>query len=173
MFWSLVCLLIMVPWVVQVSAAEAKKVGELAVSSPAFVQRGAIPAKYTCDGADVSPPLLIGNVPAATGSIALIVDDPDAPGTWVHWLVWNVDPRVREIGEGKAPAGGTEGRNDWGRNSYGGPCPPSGAHRYFFRLYALDASVKLAPSSTRTDLERAMAGHVLAHGQLTGIYKRR
>lgn len=153
---------------------EVKRMGDLTITSPVFVNNGAIPAKYSCDGADMSPPIMIGNVPASSRSLALIVDDPDAPvGTWVHWVVWNVDPGTREIGEGEAPARGVEGRNSWGRNGYGGPCPPSGAHRYFFKLYALDVTLKLPSSATKKELERAMEGHIVARGELIGIYKRR
>ncbi len=173
--WLLICLLALL--LVSVPAAgggEVKKMGVLRISSPAFSHNGGIPERYTCDGADVSPPLVIGDVPAAARSLALIVDDPDAPvGTWVHWVVWNIDPGGREIGEGKIPARGIEGRNDWGRNGYGGPCPPSGAHRYFFKLYALDTSLKLPSSGTKKDLERAMEGHIIARGELMGLYKRR
>jgi Raf kinase inhibitor-like YbhB/YbcL family protein len=176
MKWRSACLLVLLPGMVYVSGAvggEVKKLGELTVSSPVFVNNGTIPAKYTCDGADISLPIRIGNVPAASRSMALIVDDPDAPvGTWVHWVVWNIDPGTREIGEGKVPTSGIEGRNDWGRNGYGGPCPPSGAHRYYFRLYALDASLTLPSTTTKKELERAMDGHILARGQLIGIYKR-
>ena len=153
---------------------EVKKMGELKISSPAFAHNGSIPPKYTCDGADISPPLLFGDVPSVAQSLALIVDDPDAPvGTWVHWVVWNVAPAARETGEGKVPAQGVEGRNDWGRNGYGGPCPPSGVHRYFFKLYALDTSLNLPRTATKHELEKAMEGHILSRGQLTGLYKRR
>jgi len=148
--------------------------GELKIISSAFPSDGSIPAKYTCDGADLSPPLEIGDVPAPAKSLALIVDDPDAPvGNWVHWVVWNIDPGIREVGEGKVPARGIEGKNDWGRNSYGGPCPPSGTHRYFFKLFALDTTLNLGHATTKKDLERAMEGHILARGQLIGLYKRR
>lgn len=146
----------------------------LTITSPAFAGGGVIPAKYTCDGADVSPPLVIGPVPAGTGSLALIMDDPDAPmGTWVHWVVWNIPPQAREIPENGLPSGASQGRNDWKRNSYGGPCPPSGTHRYLFRLYALDAPLNLGSSTTKADLARAMQGHVLAQGELMGTFHRR
>lgn len=177
MKWWIGCLFILTPvfvFAVGAGGREVKKMGDMKISSPAFAHNGGIPAKYTCDGADVSPPLVIGDVPAVAQTLALIVDDPDAPvGTWVHWVVWNIDPGAREIGEGKAPARGIEGRNDWGRNGYGGPCPPSGAHRYFFKLYALDASLNLPHAATKKDVERAMEGHIIARGQLTGLYKRR
>lgn len=148
--------------------------GELKITSEAFTDKGTIPAKYTCDGQDVSPPLAFDAVPAGTRSLALIVDDPDAPvGTWVHWVLWNIPPETRAVGENSVPAGALQGKNDWKRNSYGGPCPPSGSHRYFFRLYALDATLELGPSTTKADLERAMAGHILARGELMGSYRRR
>ncbi len=153
---------------------EGRKMGDMKLNSLAFVDNGAIPAHYTCDGKDTNPPLRIENVPGAARSLALIVDDPDAPvGMWVHWVVWNIDPKSREIGENSVPVGAAQGKNDWRRNSYGGPCPPSGAHRYFFKLYALDTTLNLGAGTTKVDLEKAMKGHVLAQAQLIGIYKRR
>jgi len=153
---------------------EVRKMETMTITSPAFSQGASIAAIYTCDGDDVSPPLVIGAAPAGTKSLALIADDPDAPGgMWVHWVVWNIPPQTLEISENKLPAGAKQGRNGWKRNSYGGPCPPSGTHRYFFKIYALDTVLTLASSATKTDLERAMHGHVLATGQLMGTYKRR
>lgn len=147
---------------------------KLTVTSAAFVEGAAIASKYTCDGEDASPPLDIGAKPDCTRSLALIMDDPDAPGgIWVHWVVWNIPAQTGEIPENGMPAGASQGRNDWKRNCYGGPCPPSGTHRYFFKVYALDTTLTLAPSTTKADLERAMQGHVLAAGQLMGTYKRR
>ena len=153
---------------------EVRKMGELKITSAAFADREAIPEKYTCDGQDVSPPLALDAIPAGTRSLALIVDDPDAPvGTWVHWVLWNIPPETRAIGESSVPTGAHQGRNDWKRNSYGGPCPPSGTHRYFFKIYALDAAPELGPSTTKADLERAMTGHILARGELVGTYRRK
>ena len=153
---------------------EVHKMEKLTVTSAAFAEGAAIGARYTCDGEDVSPPLVIGATPAGTRSLALIMDDPDAPGgIWVHWVAWNIPPQTREIPESGMPAGARQGHNDWKRNGYGGPCPPSGTHRYLFRLYALDTTLTLASSATKADLERAMEGHVLAAGQLMGTYKRR
>jgi len=150
------------------------KMEELKIASPAFADRGNIPAKYTCDGSDVNPPLTIQNVPAGTKSLALIMDDPDAPsGMWVHWLVWNINPATREIAENTVSRESISGKNDWHRNSYGGPCPPSGTHRYFIKLYALDATLALSGASTKSDLEKAMEGHILAEAQLLGLYKKR
>ena len=146
----------------------------LTISSPAFTHGEGIPARYTCDGTDASPPLAIGRIPPTARTLALIMDDPDAPsGNWVHWVVWNIPVQTREIPENVLPHGASQGRNGWKRNSYGGPCPPSGTHRYFFRLYALDAPLQLTSSGTKADLERAMQGHILARGELMGTYRRR
>ncbi len=153
---------------------ERKKMTGLKISSQAFVHNGYIPARYTCDGNDVNPPLEIANVPAEAKSLALIVDDPDAPvGMWVHWVAWNIDPATREIGEDSVPRSAMQGKNDWKRSSYGGPCPPSGVHRYFFKLYALDTRLNLGAGTTKKDLEKAMQGHILASTELIGLYKRR
>lgn len=147
---------------------------KLTVSSPAFADGAAIAAKYTCDSENVNPPLVVANVPVAAKSLALIVDDPDAPGgMWVHWVAWNIPPQTREIREGGLPAGAVQGTNGWRRNHYGGPCPPSGKHRYFFKFYALDTTLDLQPSATKADLERVMQGHILADGQLLGTYEKR
>jgi Raf kinase inhibitor-like YbhB/YbcL family protein len=144
---------------------------ELTITSPAFENNGSIPSKYTCDGDDVNPPLNVGGLPEGTESLVLIVDDPDAPmGTWDHWIVWNILP-TEKIEENSVP--GTEGLNDFGRRSYGGPCPPSGTHRYFFKVYALDTKLDLSPNSRKRDVERAMEGHVLAKGETVGLYSRR
>lgn len=146
----------------------------LTISSPAFNNGGAIPAHYSCDGADASPPLVIGIIPETARTLALIMDDPDAPaGTWVHWVAWNIPATTVTIQENGLPPGASQGRNDWKRNGYGGPCPPSGTHRYFFRLYALDTSLQLASSTTKADLEQAMQGHVQAQAELMGTYRRR
>ena len=154
--------------------AEVKSKSGLNISSPAFEMNGLIPAKYTCDGLNVNPPLVIGGVPSGTKSLALIVDDPDAPmGIWVHWVVWNVKPTTREIKESSVANGAVEGVNDFRRNAYGGPCPPSGTHRYFFKLYALDTSLELSPNMNKAGLESAMKGHVLSQTEFVGIYKRR
>ena len=131
--------------------------GRLKLSSPAFRHSDSIPSKYTCDGADVNPPLVIENAPLNAKSLALIVDDPDAPaGNWVHWVVWNIDPTTDEIRENTVPYGALQGINDFRKHDYGGPCPPSGTHRYFFKLYALDMMLSLGPKANKTELERAM-----------------
>ncbi len=146
----------------------------LTISSPSFKQNEHIPAKYTCDGADVNPALVIGNVLPGTKSLALIVDDPDAPrGTWVHWVIWNISPDTKEIKEHSVPPGASQGMNDFRKLDYGGPCPPSGTHRYFFKLYALDTMLSLGKNTTKATLERAMQGHILAKGELIGLYMRK
>ncbi len=146
----------------------------LKISSLAFQHKGHIPSKYTCDGTDINPPLLVENVPAGAKSLAMIVDDPDAPrGTWVHWVVWNIAPDTRQINEHSVPSGATEGINDFRKRSYGGPCPPSGTHRYFFKLYALDESLRLDPGTDKVGLEKAMHGHILGQAELIGLYARK
>lgn len=143
---------------------------ELSVKSSAFENNKLIPSKYTCDGDDINPPLTIEGLPEVTKSLVLIVDDPDAPmGTWDHWIVWNINP-TNKIGPDTVP--GTEGTNSFGKQSYGGPCPPSGTHRYFFKVYALDTKLDLKTSSRKKDVEKTMQTHVLAQGQLVGLYHR-
>ncbi|OPY77963.1 MAG: putative kinase inhibitor [Syntrophorhabdus sp. PtaU1.Bin058] len=147
--------------------------GTLRITSPVFGDNGHIPRLYTCDGKDVNPALMIENVPGGAKSLALIVDDPDAPaGTWVHWVLWNIDPRLKEIKENSVPPKSVQGKNDFGKNNYGGPCPPSGTHRYFFKFYALDTVLNLSPDSTKFRLEKEMKGHILAEGRIVGLYKR-
>lgn len=146
--------------------------GELKLSSPAFQDGGTIPAKYTCQGADINPQLNIDGIPKNAKSLVLIVDDPDAAaGDWVHWLMWNV-PVISRIGENSVPAGAVQGENDFGAPEYGGPCPGSGRHRYFFKLYALDSSLQLNPNSKKLDVETAMKGHILAQTKLIGLYQK-
>ena len=142
----------------------------LDVTSSAFGNRQTIPRKYTCEGDDVNPPLEIGRIPVEAKSLVLIVEDPDAPlGTWVHWLVWNI-PVIHHIHENQIP--GDQGLNDFGRNTYGGPCPPSGTHRYLFKVYALDDLIDLPEGSLRTHLEDAMRDHILAVGEIEGRYRK-
>jgi len=144
---------------------------KLKITSQAFENNGVIPIKYTCDGEDVNPPLNIEGVPEKVKSLVLIVDDPDAPmGTWVHWVVWNIPPTAR-IEEKSVP--GVEGMNTFKRHSYGGPCPPFGTHRYFFKVYALDSKLDLNTNSSKKDVERAIEGHVLAKGEIIGLYSRK
>jgi Raf kinase inhibitor-like YbhB/YbcL family protein len=149
------------------------------LKSSAFTAGEMIPQKYTCDGPDVSPPLSWSDVPAGAKSLALIADDPDAPmGTWVHWVAWNIPPNARGLEEGvpkrdSLPNGMKQGTTDFRSIGYGGPCPPSGTHRYFFKLYALDISLNLPPSTTKKDLEKALQGHLLQQVELMGKYARR
>lgn len=140
---------------------------KLIVKSPAFENNKDIPSKYTPGGDNVNPPLKIENLPDGTKSLALIMEDPDSSDNFVHWLMWNIPP-AKEIKEHTAP--GVEGLNSNRQNIYTGPNPPSGAHRYFFKIYALDAELDLSTDSTKRDLESAMQGHILAKGELIGIY---
>jgi len=155
------------------ASKEAGKMSTLNIESPAFQNNASIPRHYTCDGKDVNPPLVIRGVPDGAKSLALIVDDPDAPmGTWVHWVVWNIDPATMQIAENAVPPGAQQGKNDFKKTSYGGPCPPSGTHRYFFKLYALDTKLNLGSNATKADVEKAMKGHILGEAQTMGLYKR-
>ncbi|MGA7181094.1 MAG: YbhB/YbcL family Raf kinase inhibitor-like protein [Thiobacillaceae bacterium] len=148
------------------------------ITSNAFAHNSPIPAKHTCTGQDVSPPLSWSGMPAGTKSLALIVDDPDAPDpaaprmTWVHWVLYNLPPTTLGLAEGvrNLPPGTLEGLNDWGRTGYGGPCPPIGRHRYFHKLYALDVALPDLGKVSKARLEQAMKGHVLAHAELVGNY---
>ncbi len=141
------------------------------LESSAFVPNGDMPAKYTCTGDNVNPPLTIKQAPAEAKSLALIMDDPDAPmGTWLHWTVWNINAATTEIPENSLPAGAVEGTTDFGSAGYGGPCPPSGTHRYFFKLYALDMEINLPAGAQLKDLEQAISGHILDQAELIGLY---
>jgi Raf kinase inhibitor-like YbhB/YbcL family protein len=143
------------------------------IESQSFKQGESIPSKFTCQGTDVSPGLLISDLPAQTQSLALIVDDPDAPaGLWVHWLLWNITNQTKEILENTVPAFAVQGKNSWGRSKYNGPCPPSGTHRYFFKLYALDIKLSITSSANKDQLENAMKGHIIATAELMGTYKK-
>jgi len=151
------------------------------LSSTAFAQGGDMPRQTTCEGDDLAPPLRWSGVPERALSLALIVDDPDAPDpaapkmTWVHWVLFDIPPGATAIPEGGQPLpdGTREGSNDWHRTGYGGPCPPVGRHRYFFKLYALDTLLPDLHKPTKAELERAMQGHVLAQAQLVGTYQKR
>jgi Raf kinase inhibitor-like YbhB/YbcL family protein len=149
------------------------------IASTAFSNGGMIPKKFTCDGPDASPPLKWTGAPAATKNFALIMDDPDAPvGTWVHWVLYNLPASMTELPEGvqkqeQLTDGATQGRNDFRRIGYGGPCPPPGTpHRYYFKLYALDAKLALKPGATKVELEGAMKSHILGQAELMGQYGR-
>jgi Raf kinase inhibitor-like YbhB/YbcL family protein len=150
----------------------------LDVRSSAFEEGGAIPARYTCDDLDTSPPLSWSSVPNATQRLALIADDPDAPrGAFVHWVIYNLPPDTRRLPEDvpnqrTLPSGALQGMNEAGSIGYIGPCPPSGTHRYFFKVYALDTELDLGAGMTREEVVRAMEGHVLAEGRLLGTYQR-
>ncbi|HSQ56725.1 MAG TPA: YbhB/YbcL family Raf kinase inhibitor-like protein [Gemmata sp.] len=154
----------------------------LTLTSPAFAAGHDIPSDYTCEGGDVSPQLKWSGVAQGTKSLALIVDDPDAPDpaaprmTWVHWVLYNIPPTTLQLSEAiepeALPAGTREGKNDWKRTGYGGPCPPIGRHRYFFKLYALDSVLPDLHTPTKAQLEKAMEGHILAKAELMGTYQK-
>lgn len=142
--------------------------------SSQFQHRETIPSKYTCDGQNLNPPLEISEVPENAESLVLIVDDPDAPrGDWVHWMVWNIAPNTKEIRENSVPQGAVEGVTDFGKPGWGGPCPPSGTHRYQFKLYALDTMLDLPSIAKKKDIERAIERHILGQVLLLGLYSRR
>lgn len=146
---------------------------DMELRSPDFEDKGTIPTRYTCDGADISPELEISGIPKEAKSLVLIVEDPDAPsGTWIHWTLWNIDPLVDHIPAGQAPRGAVEGVTDFGRPGYGGPCPPEGRHHYFFKLYALDTKLDLPSSMRAGDLGEAIEGHVVESCELVGLYSR-
>lgn len=154
----------------------------LAITSPAFSDGGGIPPRYTCDGSDVPPPLQWGGVDSNARSLVLIVDDPDAPDpkapkrTWVHWVLYNLPPETHGLDEAVAssdlPAGTEEGVNDWKRTGFGGPCPPVGRHRYFFKLYALDTALSFSSAPTKAQVEAAMQGHILQSAEMIGTYEK-
>jgi Raf kinase inhibitor-like YbhB/YbcL family protein len=146
---------------------------KMKITSPAFQDGGNIPSKFTCDGGDTSPPLQIAEVPSGAKSLALVVDDPDAPsGLFTHWIVWNISPQTNAIREGSTPKG-VPGISDFGKSGYGGPCPPSGTHRYYFKIFALDHELNLPAGAKRNQLDAAMKGHVVAQGELMGRYSRK
>jgi Raf kinase inhibitor-like YbhB/YbcL family protein len=164
-------------------SAQVRKAMPLTLTSTAFAAGGEMPERLTCEGTDTSPSLEWTSVPPGTRSLALIVDDPDAPDpaapsmTWVHWVLYNMPPGTQSLAEGAArghlPPGTREGRNDWQRTGYGGPCPPIGRHRYFHKLYALDVELPELHEPDKAALERAMRGHVLAQAELIGTYQKR
>jgi len=143
------------------------------ITSSAFQQGANIPSKFSCDGPNTSPPLQISDVPGEAKSVVLIVDDPDAPsGLFTHWAVWNISPQTGTIAEGSTPKG-VHGTNDFGKSGYGGPCPPSGAHRYYFKIFALDRELDLPVGAKRSQLDAAMKDHVIAQGELMGRYAKK
>ncbi len=152
------------------SASEDEGGVVMKITSPEFEHNGFIPKKFTCQGEDINPALEIKGIPENAKSLALIVDDPDAPmGTWVHWVVYNI-PLTSKIDESSVP--GKQAMNDFRRKDYGGPCPPSGTHRYFFKIYALDTEISLKQGAGKKELEKAMDGHTLAKAELIGLYKK-
>jgi len=159
-------------------AAQKENKMEIKLTSAAFKEGQPIPRQYTCDGVNVSPPLEWTGVPKTAKTVAIVADDPDAPaGTWVHWVVYDLPAENIGVVENlpateSLKAGGFQGKNDFGKIGYGGPCPPSGTHRYFFKVYALDAEVSLNAGATKADLEKAMQGHIVGQGELMGTYQR-
>ena len=154
-----------------IHSGHMKHYRELIISSPAFANEEFIPSKFTCDGENISPPLDIDQIPKDAKCFVLIMDDPDAPGgTFVHWLVWNI-PIKHHLKENEVH--GNEGRNHFKQNHYGGPCPPSGIHRYFFKLYALDSLLHLPPETNKEQLEEVMREYIIAYGELMGVYQRK
>lgn len=144
------------------------------ISSAAFENNSLIPSKYTCEGQEINPPLEFRDVPEDTKSLALIVDDPDAPmKTWIHWTIWNINAKTTQIPENSCPKGAVEGITSFGRTGYGGPCPPSGTHRYFFKLFALDKMLDLSPNSYVRDIESTIEGHIIQKAELIGLYKKK
>jgi Raf kinase inhibitor-like YbhB/YbcL family protein len=147
---------------------------KMKITSSAFQEGGDIPSKFTCDGADMNPALRFEGAPGEAKSLLLIVDDPDAPvGLFTHWLAWNIDPKTTEVAENSAPTNVVQGTNDFPKTGYGGPCPPSGTHRYYFKVYALDQTLDLKPGAKRKEVDAAMRGHVIAQGELMGRYSRK
>jgi Raf kinase inhibitor-like YbhB/YbcL family protein len=153
------------------TAVQSSEEGVMELTSPAFVNEGDVPSRYTCDGSDASPPLQLAGVPTGTVSMVLVMDDPDAPvGVWDHWVEFDIEPR-ESIPESVAGLG-TPGGNSWGRTGYGGPCPPNGTHRYFFTVYALDTELGLPSGASKDEVIDALEGHVLAEATLMGRYTR-
>jgi Raf kinase inhibitor-like YbhB/YbcL family protein len=147
--------------------------GKMKITSSAFQEGANVPSKFSCDGANTSPPLQIADVPPEAKSLVLIAEDPDAPsGPFTHWIVWNISPQTTSIAEGTTPKGG-QGANDFGKSGYGGPCPPSGTHRYYFKIFALDRELDLPSGAKRGQLDAAMKSHVIAQGELMGRYSRK
>jgi Raf kinase inhibitor-like YbhB/YbcL family protein len=156
---------------VATSALFAARGAKMKITSSAFQEGGEIPSKFSRDGGNVNPPLRFEGTPTNAKSLVLIVDDPDAPvGLFTHWLVWNIDPKITEIPERGVPKGAAQGTNDYPNLGYGGPQPPSGTHRYYFKIFALDQTLDLRSGAKRPELDKAVSGHVIAQGQLMGRY---
>lgn len=183
LFLFLLCLIVLAAPVPEGRAAGANlEVARMAqvtatgmsIKSPSFGTNGYIPEEFSCKGRNISPQLMIENVPRGTRSLALVVDDPDAPGgIFVHWVMWDIPPETRQIPAGSVPKGAVQGMNSWKKAAYGGPCPPSGVHHYFFKLYALDTK-KLSPGheAGKEELEAAMQGHIIAQTELVGLFRK-
>lgn len=153
------------------NSIQSEIISTMKIESPVFQNNQTIPEKYTCKGANINPPLSFVEVPENTKTFVLIVDDPDAPmGDWVHWILWNIPSETKTIPENSTV--GVAGSTDFGENKYGGPCPPAGTHRYFFKLYALDSELELPPGSNKADLLSAMEGHILAYAELVGLFSK-
>lgn len=158
---------------IQQTQTPRQQAANMKLTSSAFENNQSIPEKYSCDGENINPPLVISEVPENTKSLSLIVDDPDAPaGIWVHWIVINIDPKTTLISENTVPVNSIEGTTSFGKPGYGGPCPPSGTHRYFFKLYALDTKLTLDQNAKKEDVEKAMQGHIVGQAELIGLYSR-
>lgn len=150
-----------------------QQISTMKIISSAFQHNTKIPSKYTCDGGNINPPLTFSETPQSAKSLILIVDDPDAPmGTWVHWVVYNIDPKIQNVAEHTVPRNGKEGMTSFGKPGYGGPCPPSGTHRYFFKLYALDTLFDNLENPDKKAIEEKMQGHIIDHAELIGLYSR-
>jgi Raf kinase inhibitor-like YbhB/YbcL family protein len=150
-----------------------REVSNMKIYSPEFNDNAMIPTKFTCQGQDINPQLLFEDIPEDAQSLVLIMDDPDAPmGTWVHWVLFNMPVDVTGIPEDSVPDNAVQGLNSWPKNNYGGPCPPSGTHRYFFKLYALDSELELDDTATKKDVEQAMQGHIIERAEYVGLFKK-
>jgi Raf kinase inhibitor-like YbhB/YbcL family protein len=170
------------PSAMSTDTSSRRQTVSLEVTSSAFKQGGVIPARYTCEGDDASPPIAWNGAPSRTQSLAMIVDDPDAPDpakpqrVYVHWVIYGISPTTTSLPENASkkgmPAGAQQGKNDFGKQQYGGPCPPIGRHRYFFKLYALDTQPTFVSAPTKADLLAAMEGHIIAQGELMGTYQK-
>ncbi|MDM5270594.1 YbhB/YbcL family Raf kinase inhibitor-like protein [Sulfurovum sp. zt1-1] len=179
---SILAMMVMIVGIMAAEPTQKEENMALTLTSDAFTEGGEIPAKYTCEGADISPPLFWQGIPEGTKSLVLIVDDPDAPDpeapkmTWVHWVLYNLPPSDGELPEGtrtaELPTGTLEGVNDWKRTGFGGPCPPIGRHRYYHKLYALDIVLPDLGNPVKEDVEAAMQGHIIAQSTLMGTYKK-
>ncbi|MBN1924128.1 MAG: YbhB/YbcL family Raf kinase inhibitor-like protein [Nanoarchaeota archaeon] len=143
------------------------------ISSPAFQHNGTIPVKYTCQGDNINPEIIITNVPEDTVTLVLIIDDPDAPmGVWDHWVLYNIPKNTSKINENSMPAGALQAKNSWGKKEYGGPCPPNGTHRYYFKIYALNTRLNLSDEADKEELEQMMSVHVIAQSYLMAKYSK-